>query len=165
MLTVKDLTGEPVTGIGRAAAMVWLSFGPLREVETRRGKRTVSALALHLDCPWRLRRSDRPTVVLGWADLFEPSPAHAEDRSFDWDIQGNNLFDAQAEALFAGPPAVYVLDASLSPLRDLTVTFSNGLTLECFLHGTARAEYWRLFRPFSHGGDLIVTGQGLETYP
>ena len=149
-----------VYGIGRAAAMCWIHFGRPVEIELRGRKRIVGEFALDMDCPWRIRNSSGG-IELGSADMFAPASGHDFDEDFDWDIQGNNLFDEKAKLLFPEGSQIVVTSAGLRGNYDLTITFSNGLCLESFVNAS-REECWRLFRPGLEHGDLIVTGVGIE---
>jgi len=55
MLNVEILQGTKLNAIGRAAAMCWISFEDLIEIESHNGLRTVGQFALDLDCPWKIR--------------------------------------------------------------------------------------------------------------
>ena len=161
MIQPEDLIGKNVYGIGRAAAMCWIHFGRPIEIELRGRKRILGEFALDLDCPWRIRNS-RGDIELGSADMFAPASSHESDEDFDWDVQGNNLFDEKAKQLFHQRTQITVIAAALSRNCDLTITFSNGLILESFVNASSRQECWRLFRPKIYDGDLIVTGTGVE---
>lgn len=161
MIQPEDLIGKNVRKVGRAAAMCWIHFGRPVEIESWGQKRIVGEFALDLDCPWRIKNSSGG-IELGSADMFVPASGHALDEDFDWDIQGNNLFDVKAKSLFPEGSRIMVISAGLGSSYDLTITFSNGLCLESFVNASSREECWRLFRPGLEHGDLIVTGVGIE---
>ena len=161
MIQPEALMGKNVYGIGRAAAMCWIHFGRPVEIESWGQKRIVGEFALDLDCPWRIKNSSGG-IELGSADMFVPASGHTLDEDFDWDIQGNNLFDVKAKSLFPEGSRIMVTSAGLGSSYDLTITFSNGLCLESFVNASSREECWRLFRPGLEHGDLIVTGVGIE---
>jgi hypothetical protein len=53
------LRGLPLWSAGRAADMLWLSFGARRPAPTdRRPDREVGEWAVHLECPWRISAPD-----------------------------------------------------------------------------------------------------------
>lgn len=158
MLSINVLRGKKLNAMGRAAATCWLSFGNQIEIAGRCGKRTVGELALHLQCPWRIKSGEG--VILGSLDMFSPSSTHKEDTSFEWDIQGNNLFDEKIPQIVLPTDNVIVCDVMLNKVNDLTIAFSNKMILECFVTLTTAEECWRLFRPDQEYGDLVVTGYG-----
>ncbi len=160
-MLIKKLAGEKMYGIGRAAAMCWIHFGNPVEVEIRGQKRILGKYALHLDCPWRIKNSSG-TIELGSADIFAPSSGRDAGEAFNWDIQGNNLFDEKAKRLFSKDVQMFVDSVDLSENNDLTVIFSNGFILECFVNASSCEECWRLFKSDSRDGDFIVTGLGIE---
>lgn len=112
MIQPENLIGKNVRKIGRAAAMCWIHFGRPVEIESRGRKRIVGEFALDLDCPWRIRNSSGG-IELGSADMFVPASGHALDEDFDWDIQGNNLFDEKAKLLFPEGSQIVVTSAGL----------------------------------------------------
>lgn len=135
-------------------------------METRGRKRLLGKFALHLDCPWRIRNGSGK-IELGSGDMYTPPSAKSQDETFDWDtfdwdIQGNNLFDEKVKLLFPPDTNIRVVFAALSENNDLTITFSNGLILECFLSISSGEECWRLFKPASEDGHFVVTGTGVE---
>ena len=161
MIQPEELVGKSVCKIGRAAAMCWIHFGRAVEIESRGRKRIVGEFALDLDCPWRIRNSSGG-IELGSADIFAPASGHVLDVDFNWDVQGNNLFDEKAKLLFPEGSQIMVTFAELSSSYDLTITFSNGLCLESFVNASSQEECWRLFMPGLEHGDLVVTGVGIK---
>lgn len=162
MIQPEDLIGKNVYGIGRAAAMCWIHFGRPIEIELRGRKRILGEFALDLDCPWRIRNSSGG-IELGSADMFAPASGRDLDEDFDWDIQGNNLFDEKAKLLFPEDSQIIVTSVGLSSNYDLNITFSNGMRLECFVNAS-QEECWRLFKPGSEDEDFIITGSGIDKH-
>ncbi|TKC91205.1 hypothetical protein FAZ69_07560 [Trinickia terrae] len=53
------LVGLDVSGVGHAADMLTLQFGPLREITTHRGTiKRVGAWALHIQCDWQIEQGN-----------------------------------------------------------------------------------------------------------
>nr|WP_325178410.1 hypothetical protein [uncultured Oscillibacter sp.] len=161
MIQPEELAGKSVCKIGRAAAMCWIHFGWPMEIELLGRKRILGEFALDLDCPWRIRNSSGG-IELGSADMFVPTSRYVLDEDFNWDVQGNNLFDEKAKLLFPEGSQITVTAVGLSGNCDLTITFSNGLCLESFVNASSQEECWRLFMPCLEHGDLVVTGVGIE---
>lgn len=157
---IEILVGQKVNSIGRTAAMCWISFGNIVEIEGHKGKRKVGKFALHLQCPWRI--IDGANILLSSTDMFEPCSDYKEDGDFDWDIQGNNLFDEKARIMFTEDKNIRVQEVKFSGYYDLTIIFSNQLILECFVDRSLKEECWRFFQPGSDKVHLIITGQGIE---
>lgn len=165
MISPESLVGEKLYKIGRAAAMCWIHFGDPVEIDLRGRKRIVGEYALDLDCPWRIQNRNG-CIELGSADMFTPSseydPDCSPDEEFNWDIQGNNLFDERAARLFPKDAQIVVTAATLSGSYDLVIKFSNGMKLETFVNVSSYEECWRLFKPGMHSEDLVATGTGIE---
>ena len=167
MISPETLVGKKLYKIGRAAAMCWIHFGGPVEVELRGRKLLQGEYALDLNCPWRIKNSN-DCIELGSADMFTPSSENDLERNpgeeFNWDIQGNNLFDERAKRLFPKGTQIVVTSAALSGDYDLVIKFSNGLMLETFANVSSHEECWRLFKPGMHSEDLVTTGTGMEVY-
>ena len=84
---LKSLAGMPLAKIGRAADLLWLQFGDLREVETRRGVNTVGEWAIHIQTSWRFVRNAQITLAVGDLYLFPNGDC------YDWDAGGDSNFD------------------------------------------------------------------------
>ena len=139
--------------------MCWISLGDLIEIESRSGLRTVGQYALDVDCPWRIRCNSK--ILLASTDMFEPASTHQHDETFEWDIQGNNLFDERVAMLCNNEPTITVQSIELSSTNDLKIIFSNNYILEVFVCGSTDVEQWRLFEHKESKDDFVVTGCGL----
>ena len=53
---IESLVGMPLSKIGRAADLLWLQFGTLREVATQYGEKTIGDWAIHVQTSWRFVR-------------------------------------------------------------------------------------------------------------
>nr|WP_134008049.1 hypothetical protein [Streptomyces sp. 846.5] len=63
---LSELEGRPFTAIGRAATLVWLTFGDEVPWLDYRGQGTVRPeLSLHLQCRWRLAHGAAVTIQQG----------------------------------------------------------------------------------------------------
>ncbi|MET9031068.1 hypothetical protein ABZW96_36555 [Nocardia sp. NPDC004168] len=153
------LVGSPFRTIGRACDLAWLGFGDNRCVTTWRGEvREVYEHALHLQCPFRL--DDASGTILGAHDMYSPATDPlAGDAEFDWDRQGVNLFDAQAQMICArlnSDVKTLVEEVHVDRYGGLQVLMSGGLTLSAFPATSFRQEYWRYFRPYRNDEAHLV---------
>lgn len=150
------LVGEPWRYVGRACDLVWLGFGPRREVTDGDRVREIAEYALHLSCPWRLLAGNRR--VTGSSDIYVPPPGWTGEGDFDWDVQGANRFDVRAGQLTAHLAAqeVVVTSVEVTELGELTVSLSEGLRIEVFMDDVARLEHWRFFRPYRDEDHVVV---------
>ena len=160
--TVASLVGLRLSIIRRAADMLGLHFGTLREVRTRKGHLAfVGELAVHISGPWRI---DGPELTLvGQHDLFEFNGAEEPP---DWSYeQGNTRLDAELDAAFG--PAVApqdwrlisegfdVASTDVSRFGDLDIRFVNGFAIRAF-PSNVTSECWRLFEVDGQTDHLVV---------
>ncbi len=129
---------------------------------------TVSRLALHIDGSFRLICGDK--IFLAKDDMFNPPSKMENDPdfdwdTFDWDVQGGNLYDDIAKNYFGEDPYGFtVKKTKISQLGDLRIDFDNGFALEVFTTGSDGGECWRFFESNSEAHHIVVSGQGLEEY-
>ena len=156
------LLNQPIIKIGRASDLCWMVFGKSFMEKDALGKTVERGeYSLHLQCPWRLCDSTNYTIKLASGDIYEPRSSVEWDEDFDWDVQGNNLFDEKVEYLFPKETSAIVRDASVSAHGDLQMIFSNMLMLECFVNVSTNQECWRFFK---HGEKKhwVICGNGKE---
>lgn len=141
---LQPLIGLPLRCLGRAANMLWVQFGEMRESVSPLGRsRQTSEWALHVQCVWRLCGHGR--IALGYRDFYY-SPARVS--LDDWSTLGKSQFDVIADSLnhafSTTPPRV------LSFASDDTGGFSLHLTddfrLDVFPESSQDGECWRLFQ-------------------
>lgn len=129
---MRVLIGAELTDIGRAANMVWLIFVIDEQTE----------YSLHLQCPFRFVRNERILVAAG--DLYIPATSYIGEYSdFDYDVQGNNLFDERSVLLKCG---CHVMNCIIGSHNDLIINMTEDVSLNCFMDSSASEEQWRFFR-------------------
>lgn len=150
---LKSLEGLQISGIGRAADLVWIQFGELRRVPTWRGGwKRVGAYALHLQCPWRITR--RGSILTASGDIYLQKEGAAK-----------TLFDSRVRTIPLRKSPLKVLRSRADGLGGFKLLMGRGWELEVFPADSARAddpEWWRMFVP---GGDLdhlVVSALGVE---
>lgn len=137
------LIGEPLSGIGRAANMLWMGFGKDVKTTNLKGQeRTVSEYALHIQCAWRIIYRKR--IFTGNGDFYQLT---VENDTGDWDTKGGNLFDLKAVEInsLLEKKSFTVEKIIVRDIGDLKIYFSNGLRLEVFPNDSLHEEYWRFF--------------------
>ena len=161
---ISRLIGQLVHSIGRAANMLDLHFGEDVIVPDRISKeKHVGTYSLHGQCPWRIINLEKRKVLLGSLDFYAPSTRRlaAEDfdcNHFDWDVQGENLFDEKAQEWFAGLEHVTVVAARMNRFGDARIDLSNGDRIEIFVTATDDGECWRLFLSAKSTTQLVIYG-------
>jgi hypothetical protein len=103
---IKLLEGKRLQKIGRAANLIWLAIGEMRECMIANKMRLRSAYAIHITCACRVIGINREILFTG-GDKYFPKPGLPDDENFDWDVQGNNLFDHKAKIWFSSNSPIY----------------------------------------------------------
>ena len=153
-VALSPLVGVELSAARRAADMLTLHFGPLRQS----GKGSVGDHALHVQCAWRIDGPDG--IVTGRAELWEPVDVerrYAED--FDYDDEPN-LRDVRVRNWLAAGPHV-VEDVEADDFGGAAIHFGGGFALRMFPMAT-RTEDWRIFGPGDDDSHFVVTGGKIE---
>jgi len=167
IIDIQNMIGQTVNSIGRVADMCWLNMGDLVETETIMGKRTAGEFALHLQCPWRITLGKN--IIICSSDIYLPTSDQDSDAwdfdwsNFQWDIQGNNLFDEKAAQMFPNNSHISICHVNMNQYGDLTLLFTNKMRLECFVNDSTHTESWRFFKlGDSNEKHLVWMGTGME---
>jgi hypothetical protein len=139
--------------------MMWITFGDTLNTVNYQGEPTQKTkYSLHVQCPWRIKNAQQQ-IILAAQDIFAPSSSIPWTEAFDWDVQGNNLFDEKAEKWLRDNEGIAIVSCVLSPGSDLALTFSNDDVLEIFVATSTDDECWRLLEY----GDrhFVATGSGI----
>ena len=151
---LEKMVNLKVGDIGRACDLLWLGLGEDIDYIDYKGRTSKkSEYALHLQCPWRIKNAEGRIVVASY-DMYEPNSTIEWFEDFDWDIQGNNLYDEKIEIWFKEKDR-FVIAYELQTDLDLIVTFDDGNSLEIFMNKTTDTEYWRFFNSENH---VVVSG-------
>jgi len=142
-LALRELEGQPFTAIGRAATLVWLTFGDDLPWVNHRGEHTVLPQNyFHLQCRWRLSRGAAVMVQKG--DLFVPG-ARADAGFAAGGAIGTARFDDRVETVtrFIAAEVPVVERVRVGDEFDLQLTLSSGMSLEVFPSARKEREDWR----------------------
>ena len=130
--------------LGRCSNMVWLIFANKNDVK----------YSLHIQCPCRFVESS--IIILSSNDIYCPSPDFSGNSDFDWDVQGNNLFDYKAKKLLK-KEIFTVAECSVNAFSDLVICFENGTSLMTFCANSGEdEEQWRIFSKGSGRAHLVA---------
>lgn len=149
------LKGLRLQKIGRAADMLWMQFGELREVPSRRGgTREIGDWALHIQTSWRFTRRDR--IILGVLDFYAYPDADAS--AYDWDRGGESRFDRIASPLNQSLRAeeIRVRHLACDDVGSITLHLDTDLHFAVFPNFSSDypdREYWRFFQPIKDRHD------------
>ncbi|MBD5517225.1 MAG: hypothetical protein HDR07_01575 [Lachnospiraceae bacterium] len=153
------IIGKPVSRIGRAANMVWICIGKnVMTVDWKGRKREKSEYALHIQSPWRIINKKKDEIVMASSDMYSPRTGMDYSEDFNWEPQGNNLFDEKSKNWLKREIPVYIKKYKLSRWGDLTLFFSNNEKLQVFNEASGDTESWRLLMPGSKEPHLVASG-------
>jgi len=159
---IERIKGKRVSCIGRASNMLWLGFGNEISIKNRKGETVKkNEISLHVQSMWRIINKEKMKLLFAFQDFYTPNDSLKENEDFDWEVQGNNLFDSKAHS-WLDNNLIYVNDFMLNELGDLVLIFSDGSQLEVFISSSDDTECWRLFKSCNNDAHLVVTGLGVE---
>ncbi|WP_423371724.1 hypothetical protein [Burkholderia sp. LMG 32019] len=142
------LEGLDIGGINRAADLLTIQFGPMRQTTTRKGTvKWVGAWALHIQCDWQFQREN---------DIV----ATQDDLSVSDDKARRTV--ERLEALLIGHGPMTVQRALGGESGQARITLSAGLSLVITPTGMAHEEDWRLFAPGVDGPHFVIEGGRID---
>ncbi|NML33063.1 hypothetical protein [Paraburkholderia antibiotica] len=137
------LVGLDLSGVGYAADMLTLQFGPIREAPSRRGTiRHIGLWALHVQCDWRLEQGGR--VLASYADF-----AISEDSIRETALRMREIVSSRSTA---------VESVAVDDRAGVMLFLSHGFRLVVAPNGAEDDEDWRFFAPGVHGLHLVIEG-------
>lgn len=157
---MKLIEGKQLQKIGRAVDIIWLAIGETIECIIANKMRLRSTYAIHISCACRVSSINHEILFTG-DDKYCPKPGLTLDENFDWDVEGNNLFDYKAKIWFSSNSPIYVKSVEISRLGDLKILFDNGDVLEAFV-SYSEEESWRFFEPCMNKKHFVVSGPTLK---
>lgn len=160
---LNQLHGEPVSSIGRWANMLGIGIGNIIKFKNRKGDVVEDSIfALHVQSTWRIVNKTKKEIILASSDFYIPNSSITDEINFEWDIQGNNLFDEKSQIWLRQSSPLYITDYRLNNWGDLQIFFSNDNQLDIFTDVSDDTEVWRFFKRQSDEADLVFTGLGYE---
>lgn len=158
-----EIVGKPVCSLGRAANMLWIGIGEKFAATNWQGKAVEkSTYALHIQTRWRIVNETKKEVRLAAGDMYSPRTGMPYDKEFDWELQGNNLFDEKCQSWLEREMPVYIKRYEINQWGDLTLLFSNEELLQVFNTSSDDSECWRLFMPGKDRPHLVVSTAKME---
>ena len=143
--------------------MVWIGIGKNVMTVDRKGReKEKTEYALHIQSPWRIINKKKEEIVIASSDMYSPRTGMDYSEDFDWEPQGNNLFDEKSQNWLKGEMPVYINKYKINRWRDLTLFFSNDERLQVFDVASDDTESWRLLMLGSEEPHLVVSGMGID---
>jgi hypothetical protein len=175
------LIGFPLSIARRAADMLILDFGTIREVNKINNiskrpnkRRTFGDFSLHIQCPWRLENTDR--IITGRGDLYFSAQTgeyfdDLEDNDTYFEF-GKNLQDKIIGELLQGfdpithsylntTKSLVVEKVDADNVGGATIFLSGGYRILLF-PSSSKGEDWRLFQGGSNEKHFVVSGSRFE---
>lgn len=160
---LNQLNGQSICAIGRTANMIWIGIGEAgNDVENRTDDAAKSLFSLHIQSAWRIINKEKTEIILASSDMYSPSKKMESEKAFEWDVQGNNLFDEKAPIWLEKESTLYIKEYKLNRWGDLLLVLSNRDCIEIFVDSSDYTESWRFFKCHSNEEHLVVTGLGFE---
>ena len=108
---LNQIRGKKLRDIGRAANIIWLNFIDLAIEKEYEGKDILSgSLCLHVQCPCRMIDKEDRKIIFASSDIYVPNSSIEWSDNFEWDIQGNNLFDEKSKKWLASSGKIFIND-------------------------------------------------------
>lgn len=157
------LVMQPIRVIGRASNMLWMGIGEKVERLNYKGeKREISTFSLHVQCMWRILNKEKKEILLASSDFYSPSKNIDNRSNFDWEPQGNNLFDKKGQEWLMQESPIYIKEYKINVWGDLLLIFTNNDRLEIFISSSNETEGWRILEAEEDKPHLVATGLGLS---
>lgn len=158
---IKVIEGEILRDIGRASDMAWLSIGRTIEVNNLKGEKILKGTyAIHIQCPWRMVDTKNNIILFTSHDMYLPNKELNGNEHFDWDIQGENLYDKKVQEWKRKYPEVVINHIQVNRLGDLSMQLSNCHTIELFMNTSTNNECWRFFECNTGKKHVVFQGTG-----
>ena len=154
---------QPVRVIGRASNMLWIGIGEKVEKLNYKGeKREISTYSIHVQCMWRMINKERMEILFASSDYYSPSKKADKCSCFDWEPQGNNLFDEKSKKWLMQESPIYIREYKINIWGDLLLVFTNNDRLEIFISSSNETEGWRILEAEEDKPHLVATGLGMN---
>lgn len=156
---LNQIRSKQLRDIGRAANIIWLNFIDKSIDKKYEEDIQSSMLCLHVQCPCRMVDKEDRKIIFASSDIYVPNSTIEWSMNFEWDIQGNNLFDEKSKKWLLSNEMIFINDYKFNIFGDLKLILSNGNIFEILINSTSNHECWRLFEKNSNKDHFVVSGQ------
>ncbi|MDR6470426.1 hypothetical protein J2777_004165 [Paraburkholderia graminis] len=144
------LVGLNVSGVGHAADMLTLQFGPIREITTKRQTiKRVGAWSLHIQCDWTIERG--ATVLAAYRD-FAASETSTREMT-------HRIRDLVVDK---GPTVVQTIEVGDNGM--VRIGLSGDVRISITTDGISDEEDWRFFASGSDAKHFVITGGKVDPW-
>lgn len=146
------ILGAKNVRIGRVFDLVWIA---IKGTDGR-------DYALHMQTFFRFCNQEE--ILITDTDKYLPASPEIDYDTFNWDVQGNNLLDKWCEEFNKNLSDKIIIDSvEINNFGDLTVYFSNFITLTVYAGMASDEECWRFFEWNGKEEHLVITGRGIQS--
>ena len=151
---LNSLVGLPLAKIGRAADLLWMQFGTLRQVKTRYGEKAIGDWAIHVQTSWRFVCNAQ--ILLAVGDLY----LLPNGDSYDWEVGGESNFDVLAAKFNDAKTSVdtVVQHVQCDDVGSFSINFCDGTRFDVFpkiSDSIEGIENWRMFQPSQNDAHTV----------
>lgn len=159
---LKIIENLPLRYFGRACNLFWIGFGKLVKRKNSRGiYDEIAEYSLHIQCPWRIVRNN--VIVIASQDIYIPKTNIEWTEDFDWDVQGENIFDEKTNQFFSNYNDNLIVSRVLvDEYGGLEIDFNDEFKLQIFPSASVDEEVWRFFKTKDLNSHFVVTGIGVQ---
>ncbi len=83
-------------------------------------------------------------IILASNDVYHPKDGCEWTENFNWDIQGNNLFDQKCKCFIEENKPLTISEIHFTDYNDLSVLLSDRFLLSTFIDNSFGGESWRI---------------------
>lgn len=159
---LESLVDQPICSLGRKENKFWLGIGQEKSVIDRNGCMVKKGTyELHIQSAFRVVNKEKCEIIFASSDFYSPNSVTREEKDFEWNINGNNLFDEKSRSWLEYGDVIYVKEYKINRWGDLLLVLSNGDYLEIVVDTSDYTECWRLLKCGSDEEHMVVTGDGV----
>ncbi len=158
---MENFKGRTIDNISRTKHLVHITLGePVEGVEETIRTVKTGGICINVECSCRMVNGERSKIIFASNDLFEPKKAVEWTSDFDWNVQGENLFDELSHKWLEKNEDVFVRDYRFNDFGDLALYLSNGDVFEAIVNVSWEDAWW-FYRLDEKSNGFVVTGEGI----
>jgi len=158
MSFIDQLTGQTIGAIGRASNMLCISIG--RTVGRTRNGWDLTKYEIHCQCAWRILDPEQKIFVAS-TDFYIPDSNNCWSNSFQWDINGVNLFDEKIKQFNEYHKNTKIKSAEIAKCNDIIIELEDATVFEAFTDSSVE-ENWRIIQRSPISVHLVSFGNQLR---
>jgi hypothetical protein len=111
--------------------------------------------------PCRMINANMKTILFASCNVYVPNSKMdvISNQKFNWNIQGNNLFDERIEKWNNEKGIIHIEEIDVNRYGDLRIKLSNNDIIETFTNTSTDRILWKFLEVNINSDQLIVTGK------